>query len=82
MVVTADISSSSGSDILQQSSPCPADHQVVDLVFVSSNEGGPDELEDFIVWEDFSSDAAPPPPPPKGGRQPGDAPLHSIAPAR
>ena len=40
MVVTADISSSSDSNILQGSSPCPVDHQVVDLVLISSIEGG------------------------------------------
>ena len=53
MVVTADISSPFDSDILQRSSPCPVNHQVVDLVLVSSIEGAPGELADFMVWEEL-----------------------------
>ena len=56
VVVTADINSSSDSDILQQSSSCPTDHQVVNLVLASSIGGTPGELVDFIVCEECPSD--------------------------
>ena len=56
MVITAEISSSSDSDTLQRSSPCPVDHQVVDLVLVSCIGGAPDELMDFMIWEECLSD--------------------------
>ena len=55
MVVT-DITSSSDSDILQQSFPCCIDHQVAYLVLVSSTGKAPGELVNFMMWEECPSD--------------------------
>ena len=44
------------SDVLQRSSRCPVEHQVVDLVIVSFVGGAPGELVDFMVREESPSD--------------------------